>query len=111
MNNESRHYFYRFLEKFGLEKCNTKRQVVIFPNGDKFSFSVSTNGKLECRQTYSDCKGFITYHCITNCYYMKRVDNIQEYPFTRMTRTGITAHNIREKLDSALLFDYVGSSN
>jgi len=95
MNNESKFYFNNFLKDFGPKRLDS-RQIAVFPNGERFSFSVSTKEtSVECRQTYSDCDGFISYHYDSGKYYIKRIQNISSYPYSRTTRTGITAHSIK----------------
>lgn len=103
MNNESKHYFNSFLKEFNLSRAD-RRNVVILPNGEKFSFSVSMHDFLECRQTYIDCKGFISFHYDTGRYYIKRVKDVSSFPYSRTMRDGTTAHSVIIPLGHAELF-------
>lgn len=104
LNNESKHYFAKFLSIYGLKRDNsTRRQVFFDKSGLKFSFSVSNNPDiLECRQLYEDCHGFVTYHIQTETFYRVNVDRPSSFTYSRTTRTGIQAFSAKVKLDSAI---------
>ena len=102
MNNVSKRIFSDFVKSRGLMRDEGARQVM-FDGKEKLSFSVSTRETvLECRQTYEDCDGFVTYHVPTNTFYKIMVPNIPEYCYSRTMKNGTRAYSVKVDIGAGI---------
>lgn len=106
MNNLSKVLFKEFLNITKLDRGKGNRQVVNF-NGDKWQFSISTKERLECRQLYEDCKGFITFHLPTSNVYICEVDDISNYVWSRTMKDGTKAFSVEKPISHGMLWETV----
>lgn len=101
-NNQSKNIFRDFCDTFGLEKdAGSRRQIVKLTEKIKLCFSTTFDSdKAECRQTYEDTNGFITYHEPTGKYYICIEENISSnYTYSRTTKNDIKAFSVKKNLD------------
>lgn len=88
-NNQSKLTCKSVSNHLGFKK-ESYRNAIIDTKGNKFSFATSSS-KMECRQCYSDTKGF--YLVRGRALYMW-TGNVSSYPVSRISPSGVKAHNV-----------------
>lgn len=91
-NNYSRNKCNEIAKNNGWKKESIRNVVEV--NGEKWSFSVHTANKPECRQTYEDTVGFIGYELFSGNMVKYRVNDFSKYRVSRISPSGIKAYNV-----------------
>lgn len=94
-NNISKHIVKEVAESNGWVKDGVKNVVTV--SGEKWSVSVRTTEKIECRQVYENCVGFISIDCETKHPTFYRIDNLKDYAVSRISPDGTKAYNVIKK--------------
>lgn len=97
-NNDSRNLVKNIAKKNKWHK-ESKRNVVTIHN-EKWSVAVN-NKRIECRQLYEDCVGFISIDYETNDATRYRIKDLTKYKVSRISPSGIKAYDVIIKNEKA----------
>lgn len=91
MNNYSRRVFRGFISSRNLKKYDA-RNCIITKDNKIYGFSISTNGKVDCRQFYEDYSGIIVYDYLRDKEkYLNKAELDVTETITRISPKGLKA--------------------
>lgn len=104
INNESRVWFAEFIEQNKGVVSRVDKRNVFDCNGDRYAFSLSTKGYVECRQMYEDCNKLLTIDYNTMEIYEvgREILDVQSLP-NRVTVKGVKAFTAKAPFSVAVV--------